>query len=134
MALIDKSYFFGSLSLPIASTDPGASSFNVLLNQCEKKLLADLLGYELNKAFQAGLLIDPIADKWNDLLYGKEYTFENRLKKWDGFIMLGDGITATINNSGFVDIVVNRGTTYDPAADQSVQRSRQPLWLIIHLS
>lgn len=120
MALIDKSYFFGSLSLPIASTDPGASSFNVLMNQCEKKLLADLLGYELNKAFQAGLLVDPIADKWNDLLYGKEYTFEDRLKKWDGFIMLGDGIAATINNSGFVDIVVNRGTTYDPAADQSV--------------
>ena len=117
MALIDQSYFFGSLTLPLSDTDAGVSGFNVFLNEYEKKLLTSLFGYELNKAFQAGLLIDPIADRWNDLLYGKEYTFESRLKKWDGLIMLGDGVSATINNKNFIEVEVGRGGEFDPVTE-----------------
>lgn len=91
MALIDKSYFFGDLEVAQKSQSTVEAALQWFIDEYEPKLLTELLGYELYRDFKAGLQVDPIADKWLDLLYGKEYTNrQGTLTKWGGLLQVAD--------------------------------------------
>lgn len=86
MALIDASYFFGPLLIAQKSDSSVAGSLSLFIDEYEEKLLSDLLGYELYKAYKAGIAVLPTPDpKWTAIRDGLEYT--NRLgvlTKWKG--------------------------------------------------
>jgi len=50
----------------------------------EGEVLLELLGYNLKKAFLAGLAADPVLSKWTDLKNGAEYTYGDRTCKYAG--------------------------------------------------
>lgn len=79
MSLIDKEYFFGQIDIP--NIDEQINTFNDLLDQYEKEILTDLLGYDLYKAFAAALSAasndpDNLLSPWRELVKGGEFTFE----------------------------------------------------------
>lgn len=88
MALIDASYFFGPLLIAQKSDSSVASSLSLFIDEHEERLLSDLLGYELYKAYNAGIAVTPTPDAiWTDLRNGVEYTNRaGRLAKWKGLI------------------------------------------------
>jgi len=85
MPSIDQTYFFAELS--IAQLTDNVNSLTMFINEHEEKLLTDLLGYELYKAYKAGIAAGSPAAKWTSIRDGVEYT--NRagyLTKWRGLI------------------------------------------------
>lgn len=90
--LIDISFFFGELN--IAQKTESAGSLGLFIEDMEPRLLTDLLGYELWKAFMTGLAEPTVADKWRWLLFGKEFTKRNGvLSFWRGLINNAPGIS-----------------------------------------
>lgn len=97
---IDKTYFFGELMLSQVQSEEGAAALQLIIDSRETELLTRLLGYELNKAYQAALLLEVAADpdavptpiaavlleqRFIDLRDGKEYTGSNGATvKWPG--------------------------------------------------
>lgn len=86
MATIDKTYFFGELILSGVQDAEGAAALQLIIDSREAELLQKLLGYELYKAYVAGIAVTPTPDaKWTDLRDGKEYTNGSGvLVKWPG--------------------------------------------------
>lgn len=92
--LIDISFFFGELN--IAQKTDAAGSLGLFIEDMEPRLLTDLLGYELWKAFMTGLAEPTVADKWRWLLFGKEFTKRNGiLASWRGLINNATGINVS---------------------------------------
>lgn len=58
MSLIDSSYFVGDLDIPNTSRDNVLERLTAFINKHESKLLRDILGYDLWKAFNNGLLVE----------------------------------------------------------------------------
>jgi len=89
MSTIDITYFFGSLNIAQKSNVSGGVAW--FLDEMEPRLLTDLLGYELYKAYKTGIAAS--TQKYIDIRDGKEYT--NRagiLTKWKG-LKFTDGQT-----------------------------------------
>lgn len=86
MSLIDETYFIGELNLPNTNDENVIEVLEQFIDKYEKSFLTDLLGYELYKEFTAGLKVSPVDQKWKDLRDGAEYTYNQRLYKWDGLI------------------------------------------------
>ena len=94
MASIDKTYFFGELILSGVQDTEGAAALQLVIDSREDELLNKLLGYELNKAYQAALLLEVgptpgpailLEQRFLDLREGKEYTNGSGvLVKWPG--------------------------------------------------
>lgn len=85
MATIDSSYFFDHLLIPQSSDATVASSIQRLIDSKEPELLTQMLGYELNKAYTAGIGAGSPLAKWTDLRDGKEYTTrQGYVTKWRG--------------------------------------------------
>lgn len=85
--LIDRTYFVGDIDIPNSDRIPVAESIDNCIAIYEPMFLKRALGYELNKSFQAGLLEDPVAQKWLDLYSGVEYTNTyNKLDYWEGLL------------------------------------------------
>lgn len=83
--LIDISFFFGELN--IAQKTESAGSVGLFIDELEPRLLTDLLGYELYKAFLTGIAAGSPAAKWLALRDGKEYTNRaGHLTYWDGLV------------------------------------------------
>lgn len=83
MPTIDSTYFFGPLN--IAQKATVASSLSEFIAEHEDKLLTDLLGYELYKAYKVGIAVSTPEAKWTDLRDGKEYEKRNGIpSKWKG--------------------------------------------------
>lgn len=86
MATIDATYFFRHLTVAQKSDTNVSNSLSMFIDEHEDQLLLDLFGYELYKAYKAGIAVLPTPDaKWTDIRDGKEYT--NRaglLTKWRG--------------------------------------------------
>jgi len=100
MSLIDVSYFSGG-ELTIPNTDEAAVAerLTVFINKYEPEFLQKLFGYPLYKAFVAGMAIMPPAQRFIDILYGKEYTdLQGRIQKWKGLIVT-DSPVFTITGS-----------------------------------
>lgn len=85
MATIDPSYFFGNLTIAQKSDTAVSSSLILFIDELEVKLLTDLLGYDLYKAYVAGITEGSPLAKWTALRDGKEYTNRSGINtKWRG--------------------------------------------------
>ena len=87
MAFIDSTYFIGEIQIPnvIANVTEIAQA----IDQYEKELLIDLLGYKLYSLLQADLSNGvPVTQKYVDLVNGAEFSHsfrgENITLKWEG--------------------------------------------------
>ena len=87
MPTIDHTYFFAELS--IAQKADVANSLLMFINEHEERLLTDLLGYELYKAYKTGIAEPTPAAKWTEIRDGAEYTSRSGyLTKWKGLILI----------------------------------------------
>lgn len=83
--LIDISFFFGELN--VAQKTESAGSLGIFIDEMEPRLLTDLLGYELYKAYTTGIAAVTPDAKWLAIRDGKEYTNRSgHLTYWDGLI------------------------------------------------
>jgi hypothetical protein len=86
MSLIDTSYFVGEINIPLGTRDEVTENLNLFISKYESQLLLKVLGYELFKAYTAGIAVGSPEQKWVDLRDGKEYTGnDGRIRKWVGF-------------------------------------------------
>lgn len=91
---IDYTYFYEDLYLAAIEDEAVRASIQQSINKREPEFMSKLLGYELYRDLKAGLLIDPIAAKWVNLLYGTEFTNrKGNLEYWKGLVAYSDGIT-----------------------------------------
>lgn len=82
---IDTTFFFGNVLIPQNSDVAVAGSLQLFIDNKEPELLTMLLGYELYKAYAAGIVAGSPLQKWLDLRDGKEYTNrQGYLTKWRG--------------------------------------------------
>lgn len=91
MALIDSSNFVGTINIPNTNREEISQRLDMFIDQYEPKLLRDLFGYELSKAFTAGIAdydsdgSNPTIDqRWLDLIEGAEYERSGRTYKYEG--------------------------------------------------
>jgi hypothetical protein len=84
MSLIDETYFIGELNLPNLNEESEIERLQLFIDKYEPKFLTELLGYGLYKDFKAGLLVNPVADKWKALRDGGEYTYSGSTFRWNG--------------------------------------------------
>lgn len=81
--LNDKTYFKGSINLPI--DEIGGILEQIYIPMYQKEMLIDLLGYDLYKAFEDGLAESVPASKWTDLKNGADYQISTINYNWSGF-------------------------------------------------
>lgn len=120
--LIDYTYFYGPLMVAQIGTAAVQSNLQQYINRYEPRIMDLLLGYELYRDFKAGLIEDPVLQKWTDLLYGKEYTDrKNNVRRWMGFVAYTDGITVNGYTPSDIDFIVD--TTPGIASGQNQYRN-----------
>lgn len=90
MSLIDSSYFVGSINIPNTNKTEIAERLDWFIKKYEPVLLTGILGYELYLAFKAGLQEITVDQKWLDILYGADYTYQSRLKRFRGLLVVDD--------------------------------------------
>lgn len=84
--LIDYTYLSGKLNLPQTGNTEGRTIVESFINTYETEYLKKVLCYDLWKAFTSGITgSDDPDEKWADLLNGKEFEYNGRNYKWDGF-------------------------------------------------
>ena len=87
MALIDQTYFIGTINIPNTDRIDVQESLSWFIDKYEPEMLREAMGYDLYKAFISGLPTSTIGDRWDDLKSGKEYTDINgKNRKWDGLV------------------------------------------------
>lgn len=114
MPLIDHTFFTGLINIPNTDKPEVLEELQAFIYEFEQDLLRKVLGLPLYNAFGAGLTESPVADRWTELLYGKEYTLNANLYRWKGLINYGIN-NANLNISSFTYFVVGRGQANDPA-------------------
>lgn len=91
MSFIDASYFVAELSIPNSGELPVSERITWFIEKYEPLFLQRLLGYPLYKAFVAGMNVSlpaTPAQRFLDLLYGKEYTdIQGYIQQWRGIIV-----------------------------------------------
>lgn len=87
MAIIDYTYFKGKIVIPQVTNAAGRNEVNEFIEIYETEYLKKVLGYDLWKAFTEGIVGSPggYEQRWIDLLQGKEFTYNGKNYKWDGF-------------------------------------------------
>jgi len=84
--IIDHTYFTQKLSLPQRGNTEGQELIADFIETYEEEYLKKVLGYDLWKAFDAGIAGSGTPDqRWLDLLDGLEFTYLSRNYKWEGF-------------------------------------------------
>lgn len=86
MPLIDRSYFIGEIDIPNTNQVAVQENLDYLISKREPELLMALWGYAMYKAFLAGLLLDPVPQRWIDLRDGVDYTHDGEQRHWMGLI------------------------------------------------
>lgn len=85
MALIDESYFVGELQIVNTDKTHILERLENFINKYELEFLRDIMGYDLYKAYTAGIAVNPPDVKWTNIKAGVEYTgSDDRLHKWEG--------------------------------------------------
>jgi hypothetical protein len=85
VATIDASYFFGELNVAQKSDSSVSASLTAFIDEMEPMLLTDFFGYDLYKAYVAG--IAGSTQIYKDIRDGKEYTNRQGIStKWRGLI------------------------------------------------
>lgn len=115
MSLIDASYFVNELDIPgqsntVDSTGSALSSFIV---KYETRYLKELLGLELYAEFQAGLLVDPIEQKWIDLRNAlrNETTKESPIANYVYYWWMRNNVSHTASIGEVVPVAENSQRT-----------------------
>jgi len=89
MSLIDTSYFIGDILIPNTDKPQVQEDIEQAIDQYEKEILQNLLGYTLWKDFSAEQDA-PVQTRWIDLINGVEFSFElhgNTIDtKWNGLV------------------------------------------------
>jgi hypothetical protein len=107
--IIDYSYFIREINLPQTGNPDGQSTVTNFITLYEKELLQLVLGYDLWKAFTAGLVEVTPAQKWKDLRDGKEFTnLSGKNKKWEGF--KNTDLVSPIANYVYYKVMENNAT------------------------
>jgi hypothetical protein len=115
--LIDRTYFVGELNIPNTSSAAVGSLVDLFIEKYEEKLLNDVLGYSLHKAFKAGMQEMPVAQKWTDLIEGVEYTDTNlKTRFWKGLVSQPPSVLNALDAINDIDVRVGRGQQFDPVA------------------
>lgn len=100
MALIDHTYFVGALTIGDISSGNSPVVGNTVntrfIPTYEKEYLLKALGYPLYKAFIEGIAVLTPDQKWIDLRDGVDYTVNDKLYRWNGFIN-SDKVTPIAN-------------------------------------
>lgn len=119
---IDKTYFFGPLEIAqlelvvVGAGQPTVLNLQQFIDLYEPEVLQKLFGYPMYKQFLLGVQEPAVAQKWTDLLYGKEYTALNgKAAKWRGLVSYTDGITIGSYFPADREYIVGGGGAYDPA-------------------
>lgn len=87
MEIIDLTYFTGKINLPQIGTTDGNEQVLEFIQTYEPEFLQKLLGHDLWKAFSDGIQgSGPYAQRWNDLLNGKEFSYGGRNYTWTGLL------------------------------------------------
>lgn len=122
MALINVSYFNGEINIPNTDKEAVADLLTQFIDKYEPELLRKVLGYGFYKDFMIGLEGAPIAQKWVDLLMGKDYTDQQgRARRWRGVVEGFTNVIEVLESLGSTVIQVGRGNPYDPVSgDASV--------------
>jgi hypothetical protein len=85
--IIDRTYFVGDLNIPNVGTPAIGELVDWFIAKYEPLFLRNVLGYELSKAFLAGLNEYMVDQKWTDLLEGVEYTdTQSKVRTWQGIV------------------------------------------------
>lgn len=126
MATIDSTYFFGPVLIPQNSDSAVSGSLQLFIDTKEPELLRQLLGYELHKAYTAGIAAGSPDAKWIAIRDGKEYTNrQGYLDKWRGLKFTdGTGKKSPIANYVYWhwmenEATVTTGTGEKKAANQN---------------
>lgn len=91
--VIDETYFYGPLTVANLTEENMLAYIRAQVAKYEPEFLQKLLGYELYRDMQAGLLEVVIDSKWTDLLYGKEFTNRvGQLEMWRGLVSNPAGV------------------------------------------
>lgn len=118
--LIDRTYFIGDLNIPNTSDAAVGSLLDWFIEKYEEKFLNDVLGYDLHKAFKAGMLEVTIPQKWTDLIEGVEYTdLQSNTRFWKGLVSQPPSILNALDALNTITVIVGGGGTYDPVVGQN---------------
>jgi hypothetical protein len=90
MPLIDRTYFIGEINIPNTNQLAVQENLDFLISKREPEILIQLFGYEMYKAFVAGLQEDPVPHRWIDLRDGADFTYNGELRHWMGLIAKSD--------------------------------------------
>lgn len=84
--LIDETYFVRRLNLPQRGNAEGIADILDFVEQYEPEYLKCVLGLPLWQAFTDGTEGSGVPDqRWQDLLTGKDFTYQNCTHNWNGF-------------------------------------------------
>jgi hypothetical protein len=88
MALIDRTYFVGGLNIPGTQRPEASEVLNGFIAQYEVQYLREAMGYPLAKLFLAAVAAGtPLAQRYTDILEGKEYTdTAGNTQLWGGLV------------------------------------------------
>jgi hypothetical protein len=119
--LINAAYFIGDLNIPNTGKTEVAELLDWYIQKYEPEFLQKVLGYQFYKNLLAGLQETTVAQKWVDLLEGKEYTgLDLQLTKWRGLISQPLDLINAIDAANSLVMIVGRGLyNYDAVADAS---------------
>lgn len=117
--LIDRTYFIGEINIPNTHTPAIGGLLDWFIEKYEEQFLKEVLGYDLYTAFKAGLLIDPIPQKWTDLIEGVEYTYNDKTKFWRGLVSQPPSVLNALDALNTISVIVGGGGLYDPVVGQS---------------
>jgi len=97
--LIDRTYFVGEINIPNVDQSAIGSLVDLFIQKYEPAFLQAALGYDLYKAFTAGIASATPEQKWKDLRDGVEYTDQQgNLTKWKGLITADPKESLIANN------------------------------------
>jgi hypothetical protein len=126
--LIDYTFFIGTINVPNTNQPAVQGLLTTLITKYQEKLLTDLLGRKMYLAFMDGIQAPVVEAKWQELLTGADYVdMYGRDQRWMGIAPVSTDIIQQIYDGLAIDVVVGRGQTWDPVADQSVCTIPTPL-------
>jgi hypothetical protein len=126
--LIDHTFFIGTLTVPNTNQQSVQGLLTTLITKYQEKLLTDLLGRKMYLAFMDGIQAVSVDAKWQELLTGADYVdMYGRDQRWMGLAPVSTDILQQVYDGLAIDVVVGRGQTWDPAADQNVCTIPTPL-------
>lgn len=91
MAFIDHTFFVGEINIPNLSNEDVAERLTSFITYHEERLLRDIMGHPLWKAFSDGIAMGSPDQKWLDIRDGKQYTsLDGYPHQWDGLVYKTD--------------------------------------------